>query len=146
MQRHHEFGSENSDAALDAGTAYEIVRELMPAFDALAPRMRELVESYNIPVRTARDMASGAAMQIAALADTSPWQELYANLLQLLHLAGVVRERYEHTNFQPQAAPTAYAAVAAMQQFLELLRLAMELEDLTARIAGGGSAVPVRQG
>lgn len=144
MQRHHEFGSENSDAAPDAGTAYAIVRELMPAFEALAPRMRELVESYRTPVGIARNMTSGAAMQIAALPDASPWQDLYANLLQLLHLAGVVRERYEHTNFQPQAAPNAYAAVAAMQQFLELLRLAMQLEDLTAHIAGGGA--PVLQG
>lgn len=144
MQRHHEFGSESNDAAPDAGNAYAIVRELMPAFEALAPRMRELVESYRTPVGIARNMASGAAMQIAALPDASPWQELYANLLQLLHLAGVVRERYEHTNFQPQAAPNAYAAVAAMQQFLELLRLAMQLEDLTAHVAGGGA--PVRQG
>ena len=140
MQRHHEFGSGNGDAAPDAGTAYAIVNELMPAFEALAPRMRELVASYNIPVQIVRDMASGAAMQIAALADTSPWQELYANLLQLLHLAGVVQERYAHTDFQPQAAPTEYAAVAAMRQFLELLRLAMQLEDLVERIAGGGPA------
>ena len=116
-----------------AGPAYAIALRLISYFEEQQPLMGELVANCESLASVARALVNGIADGVDRLPDDSPWQELYARLLQLSHLNNVIRERYAYADSSPAtAAPK--AAEGMMQQFLDLTLLAMELEDLVAAI------------
>lgn len=112
--------------------AYEAARPLIPVCAALMPVMADLTAHYTIYLDTRlHDAAMVLAPLAAALPDGAPLAEIYAELLEMSHIAHTIRERNAQIDRPAALAPR--TAAQLMQEFAGLILLAMDLDD---RMAG----------
>ena len=130
-------GAIPSDAAADAAPsphypAYEAARPLIPVGAALIPVVADLTAHYTIYLDTKLHDATMVLAPLAAdLPEGAPLAEIYAELLEMSHIARTIGER--SAQIDRPAALDPRTATQLMQEFAGLILLAMDMDD---RMAG----------